>query len=296
MPRRIADILALSVAVLLLGAGAPAATHAQQSGYTRSEFEGVGIERKHGTRVPGDLVFRNAAGERVTLDRYLDGSTPVVLNLVYHNCPMLCGLMLEGITKTMQRVSWTPGQQYRVLTVSFNPRETPATVEGKRKTYLERLGKPGAEAGWHWLTGPKSSIEALTDSVGFNYRWVRDQQEYAHPTALIFLSGDGTVTRYIYGTELEGGDFRKALVEASNGTIGTPVDQVAMYCFQFDPEKNTYTADAFNIMKLASALTVVVLGGGLAYFWRRERRLLEAGERWADEREAMEDRDGPVPV
>lgn len=248
---------------------------AQKSGRTRSEFEGVGITRKHGETVPGDLVFRNSKGEEVTLAQYFDGDTPVVLNFVYHNCPMLCGLMLGGVTSTMQKLSWTPGEEYTVLTVSFNHRETPDVARKQREIYLEQLGRDGAGAGWHWLTGSEASIQALADAVGFRFRWMPDENEYAHPTALIFLTGDRTVSRYIYGMELPKGDFRKALVEASNGSVGNPVDQIAMYCFQFDPEKNTYTADAFNVMKLGSGITVLVMGVVLFFFWRRERDELE---------------------
>jgi len=250
-------------------------THAQKSGKTHKEFEGVGITRMHGESIPGGVTFRNEDGEEVALKSYLDGDTPVVLNFVYHDCPMLCGLMLNGITQTMKQVDWTPGNEYRVLTISFNHRETPERARSQKDRYVERLGKPGAEDGWHYLTGSKASIAALTDAVGFNFRWVEDQKEYAHPTVLIFLNGEGTVTRYIYGMEVPKNDFRKALVEASNGTVGNPVDQIAMYCFQFDPDKNTYTANAFNIMKLGSGLTVLVLAVALFIFWRRERDELE---------------------
>jgi protein SCO1/2 len=263
--------VALSVA---WGAGG-ASVQAQKSGQTRKEFEGVGVTRHLGEQIPKDLLFRNADGEEVRLAQYFDGETPVVLNLVYHDCPMLCGLMLGGITTTMGKLSWTPGQEYRVLTVSFNPRETPEQARSQKDVYVRRLGRPEATSGWHFLTGSKASIQALTDAVGFNFRWIEREQEYAHPTTVIFLSGDGTVTRYIYGMELPKGDFRKALVEASNGTVGNPVDQIAMYCFQFDPNKNTYTADAFNIMKLGSVVTVLILGAALFLLWRRERDALE---------------------
>jgi protein SCO1/2 len=184
--------------------------------------------------------------------------------------------MLNGITTTMDKLAWTPGDEYTVLTISFNHRETPDDARKNRDVYLKRFGRDGAERGWHWLTGSEASIQALTQAVGFNFRWMPDESEYAHPTALIFLTGEGTVSRYIYGMELPKGDFRKALVEASNGSVGNPVDQIAMYCFQFDPSKNTYTADAFNLMKLGSGLMVLVLGTALFFFWRRERDELES--------------------
>jgi protein SCO1/2 len=283
-------ILVLALALAVAGSGAADAL-AQKSGTTRKEFEGVGVTRHLGEKIPTDLTFKNADGEAVELSQYFDGETPVVLNLVYHDCPMLCGLMLSGITKTMDKLSWTPGQEYRVLTVSFNHRETPDVARKNKDTYVRRLGRPAAASGWHFLTGNQASIEALTGAVGFNFRWIEDEQEYAHPTTVIFLDGEGTVTRYIYGMELPKGDFRKALVEASNGNVGNPVDQIAMYCFQFDPNKNTYTANAFNIMKLGSGLTVLLLGAALFFFWRRENDDLAEAEQAADEamREALGD-------
>jgi protein SCO1/2 len=195
---------------------------------------------------------------------------------------MLCGLMLDGFTKSLKGLEWTPGEQFRVLTVSFNHREGPEIARSKRETYLKRLDRDGAAEGWHFLTGDREAIRELTSTVGFNFHWVPEKKEYAHPTTQIFLSGEGVVTRYIYGIELPAGDVRKALVEASNGTVGNAIDQAAMYCFQFDPDKNTYTADAFNIMKIGSVLTVLVLGGVLFVFWRREHEELEAHERWED--------------
>ena len=259
---------------LLLGAAMSTGSdvQAQRSGQPRSELGGVGVDVSIGALVPGDIPFRTADGAPVTLDHYFDGTTPVLLNLVYHDCPMLCGLMLDGFTSTLRSLDWTPGRQFRVLTVSFNPREGPEDARAQKEAYLGRLGRPEATEGWHFLTGSAEAIQRLTAAVGFNVRWVPEKQEYAHPTAQIFLSGAGVVTRYIYGLELPAGDVRKALVEASNGTVGTAFDRAVMYCFQFDPEKNTYTADAFNIMKIGSVLTVLLLGGLLFVLWRREIR------------------------
>jgi protein SCO1/2 len=278
MHRHLAWVLFLGV---VLGWGALEA-QAQRSNNPREKLEGVGIERQLGASVPEDISFRNADGEAVTLGQYFDGKTPVILHLVYHNCPMLCGLMLDGFTNSLQSLDWTPGQQYRVLTVSFNHREGPEIARAKKDTYVKRLGRAGAADGWHFLTGSKASIQRLTDAVGFNVRWVPEKKEYAHPTTQVFLSGDGTVTRYIYGIELPKGDVRKALVEASNGTVGNAIDRAAMYCFQFDPEKNTYTADAFNIMKIGSVLTVFILGSVLFVMWRREHEELQDHEQWED--------------
>jgi protein SCO1/2 len=270
---------ALRAALALLVWSAAFGVHeaeAQRSGQQLEVYEGVGIDRMHGTVVPKDATFRNADGQRVRLGDYFDGTTPVLLNLVYHDCPMLCGLVLNGMTKTLSGMDWTPGENFRVLTVSFNHLEGPEVAREQREHYLAQLGRDGARDGWHFLTGDEAAIQALTQAVGFNFRWVEDQQEYAHPTAAIFLSGEGKVTRYIYGMEFPPSDVRQALVEASDGKVGNPVDQVRLFCFQFDPEANSYAADAFRLMQVGGTLTMLILGAGLYLFWRRERRDLDA--------------------
>jgi protein SCO1/2 len=286
--RTYCSLLALALFVLAAGlTTAPAA--AQKTGQMSKKFDGVGIDSKLGAQVPTDLTFRNADGETVTLGQYLDGDRPVMLNLVWFDCAMICPRMMSGITSTLKGLDWTPGGKYQVLTVSFNPREGPEMARKQKNQYVRDLGKEGAARGWHFLTGTEPSIKALTDAVGFNYRWVPEAEQYAHPTASIFLSGDGKVTRYIYGMALPSSDARTALLEASNGKVGNPVDKIALYCLQFDPKANTYTADAFNIMKLGSALTVVILGAVLVLFWRRERDELEATDDEMDD--ALDDID-----
>ncbi len=262
------------VAVLLLSSAANDAA-AQRSGTLGREFEGVSIESKLGNTVPLDVTFQNEQGETVALRDYFDGNRPVLLNLAYHDCPMLCGLMVTGLASTLKKMKWVPGEDFEVLTVSFNHREGPDLARKMKKHYLKVLGKPEAAGGWHFLTGSEIAIKRLTSAVGFNFRYVEDKDQYAHPTAAIFLSGTGTVTRYIHGMEFKPGDARKALVEASNGNVGSPVDQVLMYCFQFDPDENTYTADAFNLMRIGGVLTMILLGVMLYVFWRREGQNLE---------------------
>lgn len=261
--------------VVLLGIGLAAPVSAQQSGQMRREFEGVSIDEKLGDTIPMDLAFRNAAGEAVTLEQYFDGDRPVMLTLNYYDCPMLCPMMLDQYTRTLKGIEWVPGNEFEAVTVSFDPDETPAMARRQKKSYVEALNKPGAAKGWHFLTGSEASIQALTDAVGFNYRKVEGKDEYAHPTAVIFLSGTGKVTRYIYGMEIPPSDTRQALVEASNGTVGNVMDQIKLYCYQFDPSANSYTADAFAIMRIGGVLATILMGGLLFYFWRRERSGLE---------------------
>lgn len=253
--------------------------HGQRSGQQIRQLKEVGIDEQLGETIPLDLTFKNADGVAVRLEKYLDGERPVILDLAYFDCPMLCPLMLQGLTKTLKKMSWKPGQQFEVLTVSFNPREGAKLARQTKKTYVQMLGKPKAAQGWHFLTGENASIDRLTDAVGFNYRWIEDKKQYAHPAALIFLSGKGKVSRYVYGLgppNLTPGKIRKALVEASNGMVGNVIDQAILYCFQYNPDSNSYEL-AFGIMRLGGTLTLILLGGALFYFWRREVRKTAEG-------------------
>lgn len=275
MMRHIRTLTALIGVLLLLSLGYVLPAQAQQSGQMRREFEGVSIDQKLGATIPLDLSFRNAAGEAVTLGQYFDGDRPVMLTLNYYHCPMLCPMMLDQYTRTLKGVDWGPGKEFEAVTVSFDPTETPEMARRQKQSYVKALNKPGAGDGWHFLTGTEASIRALTEAVGFNYRKVEGKDEYAHPTAVIFLSGTGKVTRYIYGMEIPPADVRQALVEASDGTVGNVMDKIKLYCYQFDPNANTYTADAFALMRIGGILATVLLGGVLIYFWRREREGIE---------------------
>ena len=273
MMQHLRTLTALACALLLLGH--VASVHAQPSSQTRKEFEGVGIDEKLGASVPLDITFRDASGNAVTLGQYFDGDRPVMLTINYYDCPMLCPMVLDQYARTLKNIDWVPGEEFEAVTVSIDPEETPAMARRQKESYVEALNKPGAGKGWHFLTGDAAAIKTLTDAVGFNYRKVEEKDEYAHPTAVIFLSGEGTVTRYIYGMEIPPADARKALVEASNGKVGNVMDQVALYCFQFDPDANSYTADAFALMRIGGTLMAMVLAGVLVYFWRREGASLE---------------------
>jgi len=247
------------------------ASQAQRSGQTLKPFEGVGMDEQLGGYVPLDLTFRDDTGQEVQIGSYFNGTKPVLLNFVYHNCPMLCSLVLDGLTKTLTQMEWTPGEQFDIITVSFAPSEGPDLAARAKERYLTQLGKPAAAAGWHFLTGTEENVQALARSVGFQFRWIEEQQEYAHPAALMFLSGKGKITRYIHGMEYVPRDVRAAIVEASEGKVGTPMDQMFLYCFQYDPSANSYVLHATNVMKVGGVLTLFGLGAVLFIFWRRER-------------------------
>lgn len=265
---RISYRLSAAIAVLLV-AGVTCAA-AQQTGQMPRQLEGTGIDERLGAMVPLDPVFENEDGEAVTLGSYFDGERPVILALVYHNCPMLCSLVLQGLTETLGQMEWTPGDQFDVITLSFNPRETPTESADAKRMYLDMVGRPEAAAGSHFLTGSESAIAAVTEAVGFEYRWVEEEREYAHPSTLIFLSGEGKVSRYLHGIKYKPSDVKTALVEASEGKVGTAFDQALLYCFQFDPNANSYVIHAQNLMKLGGGLTVLLLGSILFMYWRRE--------------------------
>jgi len=260
----------------LLLQGLPAA--GQTTGTLPPIFDGVGIDEQRSERVPADLAFLDETGAPVTIGSYLNTGKPVVLNFVYHSCPMLCNLVLDGLTKTLKELAWVPGDEFEVLTVSFSPTETPELAARQKVRYVRATGKAEAEAGWHFLTGSQASIEALTAAVGYRFKWVEDAQEYAHPSALIFLSSEGVVTRYLHGMDFPARNVRNALVEASEGTVGTTVDQLILYCFQYDPTANSYVPHAVNLMKLGGLLTILVLGLALTVLWRREKNKLRLSE------------------
>lgn len=234
-------------------------------------MEGVGIDEQLGANIPGDIVFSNAAGEEVALGSFFDSGRPVILNFVYHDCPMLCSVLLDSFTETMKLMEWAPGSEYDVLTVSFSAIETPDLAARQKEKYMQKLARAGAEDGWHFLTGEDEAIQQLAASTGFQFKWVESRKEYAHPSLLIFLSPDGQITRYLHGLYFEPTDVRKALVEASNGTVGSAVDQILMYCFQYDPAANSYVLHATNLMKAGALLTMLFIGLGIWLLRRKER-------------------------
>ena len=235
-------------------------------------FDGVGIDEKLGATIPLSLVFQDESGADVTIGKYFGNGRPVVLNFAYHNCPMLCSVMLESFAKTLRDLELGLGDEFNVLTVSFSAVETADLAARQKEKYLKTVDRPGAEEGWHFLTGSEENISALAQATGFKFKWVESTNEYAHPAALIFLSDDGVITRYLHGMAFPTVDVRRAIVEASRGEIGTAFDRIIMYCYRYDVTANSYVIHAQNLMKIAGLLTLLVVGLVLAVFWRRERQ------------------------
>ena len=246
-----------------------------QTGSLPTSLGGVGLEEMLGKSIPLETIFLDESGQSVHLAEFFDGKTPVIINFVYHNCPMLCSVVLESITETLKLIPWVPGQEFRVLTISFSAIETPEMAAQTKERILMKLGKPEARSGWHFLTGTEENILALTESVGFKFKWVESTQEFAHPSALVFVSGDGLITRYLNGINYPSADVRRAIMEASEGKVGSPLDQVLLYCYRYDPNSNSYVLHATNLMKIGGLFTLLMIGFGLFIFWRRERQKLD---------------------
>ena len=230
----------------------------------------VGIEQHLDSQIPPDLAFVDDTGHPVRLGDYFS-KKPLILNLVYYNCPMLCGEELAGLSSAMRVVKFDLGKEFDVITVSFNPKETPELAAAKKQEYLKRYGRPDAAAGWHFLTGPAESINALTKAVGFQYQYDATKNQYAHATAIMILTPQGRISRYFYGVDFPPKDLRMGLVEASQGKIGNAVDQVLLYCYHYDPAAGKYGAVVSNMLKIGGALTVLILVGMILIFLRLEK-------------------------
>src|SRR5580700_8927111 len=230
-------------------------------------LENVGIEQHLDAQVPPDLMFRDDAGKTVKLGDYF-GRKPLILNLVYYNCTMLCGEALAGLASAMRLVKFDVGNEFDVVTVSFDPHETPEMAAAKKKDYVGRYDRANAAAGWHFLTGDPDSINALTKAVGFQYQYDAKSNQYAHATAIMVLTPQGRISRYFYGVDFPPKDLRMGLVEASQGKIGNTVDAVLLFCYHYAPETGKYGAMVANILRLAAAATILILGTLFFILWR----------------------------
>jgi protein SCO1/2 len=237
---------------------------------TPGVLQEIGWDQKLGEQVPLDLPFRDETGKDVKLGDYF-GKRPVVLSLVYYQCPMLCTLSLNGLAGALEVLSFVPGQEFEVVTVSFDPAEGPVLAAAKKKAYMTKYKRQGAEKGWHFLTGPRESVDALTRAVGFRYVWDAETKQFAHPAGMLVATPQGRVSHYLFGVEYSPKDLRLALVDSAGGKIGNAVDQVLLYCYQYDPKAGRYSASILNILRLAAVATVVALGGFILTTTRKRR-------------------------
>jgi protein SCO1/2 len=231
----------------------------------------VGIDHKLNGPLPLDTRFTDETGAEVRLGQYFTGK-PVVLAFVYYECPMICTQVLNGLVGSLETLEWNAGEQFEVVVLSFDPGETAAIAADAKRTYLRRYGRPETHDGWHFLTGRKADIRTLTDAAGFRYVYDEAIDQYAHPAAITIATPDARVARYLYGIEFPPRDLRLALVEATDGQVGTMVDQALLFCYHYDPETGTYGFVIMNLVRLAGIVTLLVMGGAIFLSLRRERR------------------------
>lgn len=230
----------------------------------------IGFDQKINEQLPLDTTFRDETGQTVTLGS-LYGKRPVVLGFVYYECPMLCTQVLNAITATVGTLSFSAGTDFDVVLVSIDPRETPAQAAAKKAEYAKRYKRPGTEAGWHFLTGDEPEIKRLTKAAGFRYTWDEQTQQYAHPTGIIVTTPEGRNARYLFGIEYGPRDLKFALVEASQGRVGSVVDNLLLYCFHYDPMTGRYGIYIMRTLRIAGVATVLLIGTFIVVMVRRER-------------------------
>ncbi|MRG95506.1 SCO family protein [Polyangium spumosum] len=260
---------ALTAAVVTL---APASRALAGDPALPKELVGVDIEERPGADLPADVKLRDQEGRDVTLGSYLDGEHPVILVLAYYECPMLCTLVVNGLMQGMKGLDWTAGKEYRVVVVSFDPRDTPEMARKKRDVYVGAYGRPVGERGWEFLVGEEAQVRRLADAVGFRYRWEEATQQYAHAAGAFVFTPEGKLSRTLYGLNFASNDLKLSLLEASQGKLATAWGRVLLFCFHYDSGENKYVLATRRLMKAGGAFTVLGLGGMLLGFWRRERR------------------------
>ena len=261
--------LLLAPAVLLNASGAPGSPP-PDAPLPPPPIKEVGFDQKLGEAIPLDLVFRDEADESVRLARYF-GKRPVVLSLVYFNCPMLCGMTTDGLVRSVRALRFEPGTDYEILSVSFDPHETAEVASEKKRTVMAQYGRKSGPGGWHFLTGDAVSVAALTKAVGFRYVWDAEQKQFAHATGITVLTPQGRIARYFFGIEYPAKDLRLALIEASEEKIGNVVDQLLLLCFHYDPKVGRYTATVRNLVRGGAVITLLALVGFVTIMLRRER-------------------------
>ncbi len=269
-------LLVPQTAVAQRFATGPAYTAPAGKSPTAELLKDIGIEQHLNQQLPLEAVFRDETGKAVKLGDYFQKGQPVVLALVYYRCPMLCTQVLNGFLHSSQAIPLEIGRDYQVVTVSFDPRETPELAAEKKKHYTATYRRPGAAEGWHFLTGDQDSIEKLATATGFRYHFDEKSDQYAHGSGIMIATPDGKISRYLYGIEYPPPDLRFGLVESSEGKIGSPVDQILLLCYHYDPLTGRYGVAISRVLKAAGVLTILTVGTFLGCMYRLERRRTQA--------------------
>lgn len=278
LPMRWALTTLLATSMVAVGGVCPAAAQGnltpragQPADAAPKGLEDVSFEQRLGTQVPGDLTFVDELGANVQLGEYF-GERPVVLALVYYECPMLCTQVLSGLTSGLKGINFDAGREFDVVVLSIDPGEGPGLASAKKAAYVDRYGRPETAGGWHFLTGRKAEIDALASTVGFSYSYDAETDQYAHAAGITVLTPEGRIARYFYGIDFAPRDLRLGIVEAADQKIASPVDSVLLYCFHYDPSTGKYGLVAMNLVRAGGILTVV----GMVTMWvvmrRQERR------------------------
>lgn len=265
-------VIALSCILAAFWAAIPvqaAAGSGQSASVQPSLFQRVRFDQRLGQRIPLDLNFENEQGQAVPLRSFF-GHGPVILTLVYYRCPMLCTQVLDGLVIGLRQTKLELGKDYSVVSVSIDPRETPALAASEHETYVTRFGRPGAETGWHFLTGREPEIKRLANAVGFGYAYDPASHQFAHAAGIMILTQDGVLSQYTYGVRYPERDLRLGLIRASQRRIGSFVDQILLYCCQYNPNTGKYGLLIWHVIQLCGALTVVFLGGLMLLLFRKE--------------------------
>jgi protein SCO1/2 len=261
----------IHAALLLVLSGLAAFPAAAQQSTTPEILKRVGIQQNLNSQIPPNLEFRDESAKTVRIGDYF-GKKPIVLSLVYFECPALCTEVLNGQLRTMNAISLNLGSDFEAITVSFEPKDTPTLAKAKRDVYIGQYGRPGAVDHWHFLTGEQQSIDALTKVAGFQYAYDPAIKQFAHAAAIMVLTPEGRIDRYFYGVIYPARDFRLGLVEASQGKIGTITDHAMLYCYQYDPMTGKYGVVIINVLRISGGLTVLALGIFMTIMFLRERK------------------------
>ncbi len=236
------------------------------------ELRNIDVVEHLGEQIPLDTRLVNDRGDTVTLAKYFGQGKPVVMVMGYYNCPMLCQMVLNGLSDGLRTVPWEPGGDYLLLNVSINPRETYELAAAKKRNYLEYFRRDNAADGWHFFVGPEEQTRSLAEALGFRYYYDEARQEYAHAAVAFILSPDGVISRYLYGLTFKANDLKLAILEASEGKIGNTIDRIILYCYHYDPDAKGYVVFASNIMKLGGLLSLILLFIFLAILWLKDRK------------------------
>lgn len=261
-------LLAISLLAVFLSSQS---ANAQVNRETPDALQDLGIDEHLGDYIPLDAKFATSEGDSVVLGDLLEEGKPVLLNPLYYECPMLCGLVIDGVINVVDELAWKPGKEFIVISISIDPKEDAELAARSKENYLSGMDST-TKAGWHFLTGNKNQIDKVIEAVGFEYKEIEKTGEFAHSAAIMLLSPEGKITRYLYGISYDSFNVRSALYESADGKIGNTVDKLVMYCYQYDPDSGSYAPVAINIMKLGGLATLIILGIFLGVLWLREKR------------------------